>query len=182
MGKNILVLTGSPRKNGNTEKLADAFIKGAKGAGHTVIKIRTADKNIKGCIDCKTCFSKGTPCSFNDDFNTEIAPNLEQADILALVTPMYWFSFPSQIKPAIDKIYSYLIGNKLLKIKETALLVCGGDKDETYYEGLVSSYKLISRFMNWEDRGTVIVKGLHDKDEILATDGLERAKEFGNNI
>ena len=58
MSKNILVLTGSPRKNGNSDQLADAFIAGAQRAGHTTVKYTTADKNIKGCIDCKTCFSR----------------------------------------------------------------------------------------------------------------------------
>ena len=78
MGKNILVLTGSPRKGGNSEKLADAFIAGAQEAGHTVMKYTTADKTIKGCIDCKTCFKKGTACSIPDDFN-ELAPHLAAA-------------------------------------------------------------------------------------------------------
>lgn len=181
MSKNILILTGSPRKGGNSDKLADAFIAGAQQAGHKTVKYTTSDKNIKGCIDCKTCFSKGRACSILDDFN-ELAPLIEQADMIVYATPLYWFSFPMQLKAAIDKFFSFFIGQKTLKIKECALLVCGGEKDESNYEGIIQSYKLIGRFLNWEDRGIVLVPGLHDKDDILKTDGLQRAESLGQKI
>ncbi|MDF2875333.1 MAG: ywqN 4 [Sporomusa sp.] len=181
MSKNILVLTGSPRKGGNTDKLADAFIDGAQQAGHTTVKFTTADKHIKGCIDCQTCFSRGSACSVPDDF-ANLAPLLEQADMVVFVTPMYWFSFPVQLKAAIDKLYSYLISKRTLKIKECALLVGGGVQDETMFEGIVKSYKLIAEFLNWKDSGVIIVLGLHDKDDILKTDGLKRAETLGKNI
>lgn len=181
MAKNILVLTGSPRKGGNSDKLADAFIVGAQQAGHRIVKYITADKKIKGCIDCKTCFSKGVPCSIPDDFN-ELAPLLEQADMVVFATPLYWFSFPTQLKAAIDKLFSFFIGKRALKITGCILLVCGGEKDESNYEGIVKSYRLIARFLNWQDRGIVIVPGLHDKNDILKTDGLKRAEELGENI
>lgn len=181
MSKNILVLTGSPRKDGNSDKLADAFIAGARQVGHTTVKYTTADKKIKGCIDCQTCFQNGTACSVPDDFN-ELAPLLEQADMVVFATPLYSFSFPSQLKAAIDKFYSYLISKRTLKVKECALLVSGGAKDETKFEGIVKSYKLIAEFLNWKDSGVIIVPGLHDKDDILKTDGLKRAEALGKNI
>lgn len=181
MSKNILVLTGSPRKGGNTEKLAAAFIAGAKQAGHTTVLFTTADKHIKGCIDCQTCFSKGNACSIPDDFN-DLAPLLEQADMVVFATPLYWFSFPVQLKAAIDKFYAYVIAQRPLKIKECALLVSGGTDDETEFEGIVKSYRLIAEFLNWQDSGVVIVTGLHAKDDILKTDGLKRAETFGKSI
>ena len=102
MAKNILVLTGSPRNGGNTDQLADAFIAGAQWAGHTVTKYATADKNIKGCMDCKACFANGGVCVIPDDFPT-LAPLMEQADMVVFATPLYWFSFPAQLKAAIDR-------------------------------------------------------------------------------
>ena len=181
MSKNILVLTGSPRKGGNTDKLADAFIAGAQQAGHTVVRFSTADKNIKGCIDCQTCFSRGSACSIPDDFAL-LAPLVDQADMIVFASPLYWFSFSVQIKSAIDKLYSFLIGKQPLKIKECALLVCGGGPDLRTYDGIVTSYKLIAEFLEWQDSGIVIVPGLHDKDEILKTDGLQRAEALGKSI
>jgi multimeric flavodoxin WrbA len=181
MSKNILVLTGSPRKSGNSDKLADAFIAGAQQKGHTTVKFTTADKHIKGCIDCQTCFSKGSACSVPDDF-AKLAPLLEQADMVVFATPLYWFTFPVQLKAAIDKFYSFVIGKKPLKVKECALLVCGGGTDLNVYDGLVRSDKLIANFLSWTDSGVIIVPGLHDKDEILKTDGLQKAQTLGKNI
>lgn len=181
MSKNILVLTGSPRKGGNSDQLADAFIAGAQQAGHTVVKYATGDKQIKGCRACNTCFSKGTACSIPDDFN-ELAPLVENADMIAFATPLYWFSFPAQLKAAIDKFFSFLIGQKTLKIKKAVLLVCAGDKNEAGFEGIVTTYKLITGHMGWKDSGTILVPGLMAKDDILKTDGLIRAEKLGNCI
>ncbi|MBJ6726687.1 flavodoxin family protein [Geomesophilobacter sediminis] len=181
MPKNILVLTGSPRKGGNTDKLADAFIAGAQKAGHTTVRYATADKHIRGCVDCQTCFSKGVACSFADDFNA-LAPLVEQADMLVLATPLYWFSFPTQLKAAIDKFYAFFIGNRPLKIKECALVVSGGDSEVRKFDGIVTSYQLIAEFLGWKDSGIVIVPGLHDKDDVLKTDGLQRAEALGQSL
>lgn len=181
MSKNILVLTGSPRKGGNSDKLADAFIAGAQQAGHTTQKYTTADKKIKGCMDCKTCFSTGVACSIPDDFN-ELAPLVEQADMIVFATPLYFFSFPGQLKDAIDKFFSFYFGKRALKIKDCALLACAADPNESSFEGLVTSYKLIAGHWSWKDNGTILVSGVHDKDDILKTDGLKRAEELGKNI
>jgi multimeric flavodoxin WrbA len=140
MSKKILVLTGSHRKGGNSDRLADAFINGAKQAGHEVVKFSTADKHIKGCIGCNTCFSTGTACSVTDDF-AELAPILEQVDVIVFATPVYWFTFPVPLKAAIEKFYSYFSTKRPMKIKECALLACGGIWQEpTKYDGIVKSY------------------------------------------
>ena len=102
--------------------------------------------------------------------------------MVVFVTPLYWFSFPTQLKAAIDKLYSFLIGKKTLKIQECALLVCGGDPNESSYEGVVTSYKLIAKFLGWKNSGVIIVPGLHDKNDVLNTNGLQRAETFGKNI
>ena len=180
MAKNILVLTGSPRKGGNTDQLADAFIAGAQRAGHTVTKYATADKNIKGCIDCKSCFANAGVCVIPDDFPA-LAPLMEQADMVVFATPLYWFSFPAQLKAAIDRFYSLFLGNRALKEKECALIAGCGDS-EAAFAGMVKSYQLIAEFLNWRDRGMVLVPELHDKDAVLKTAGLQKAETLGQNI
>ncbi len=181
MGKNILVLTGSPRVSGNSDLLADAFIKGAEQAGHDVINCAVGRKNIMGCTGCDTCYSKGMPCSFDDDFN-DIAPLFEKAEMIVFVTPLCWFTFSTQLKAAIDKIRSFYIGKKELKIKESMLMVCGATRDDTHYEGIISSYKSITRYLNWTDRGHLIVPGVLKKGDILSTDYLALAERMGHNI
>ena len=98
--KNILVLTGSPRKGGNSDLMADAFIKGAIAKGHQVIKFETAKKVIGGCKACDKCWSLGTACVFRDDF-AELEPLIEKADVIVLATPLYWFNMSAQIKPRL---------------------------------------------------------------------------------
>jgi multimeric flavodoxin WrbA len=181
--KNILVLTGSPRKNGNSDRMADAFIKGALSVGHEVTKFETAWKEIKGCKACKTCWSKGKPCTFQDDFD-ELAPLLEEADVIVFSTPLYWFSFPTQIKAAIDKMYSYVGKNckRPLKIKESVLLVCGADEGMDVFEGIIASYKQIAHYMKWEDKGVLAVPKVNEKGVIEETDALMKAEEKGRSL
>lgn len=181
MKKNVLVLNGSPRVGGNSDLLADAFIKGATKSGHEVVKCEVGRKNIKGCIACNTCYSKGTPCSFHDDFNN-IAPLIEKADVIVFATPLYWYSFSSQLKAAIDKMYSFIIGEKKLNIKESMLLVCGEENNESAFDGIITTYKLICSYQKWTDRGQLVVPGVLDKGDILSTDYLVRAEEMGRNI
>ena len=58
MSRNIVVLSGSPRPEGNTERLASAFIDGAKSAGNNVRVFETADMKIGGCKGCEHCFKE----------------------------------------------------------------------------------------------------------------------------
>lgn len=181
MKKNILVLTGSPRVGGNSDVLADAFIKGATKAGHEVVKCEAGKKNIMGCKACNACYSKGKPCLFDDDFNS-IAPLMEKTDVIVFVTPLYWSTFSAQLKAAIDKMYSFIIGGKELKIKESMLLVCGEADDESQFNGIISTYKLIADYQKWTDRGNLIVPGVSNKGDILSTKYLALAEKMGYDI
>ena len=81
MGKKIVVIPGSPRKNGNSFAMTDAFIQAAESKGHTVTRFDAAMKAVGGCRACETCFSTGKACTFDDDFNT-IAPAILEADAI----------------------------------------------------------------------------------------------------
>jgi multimeric flavodoxin WrbA len=181
--KNILVLTGSPRKGGNSELLADAFIKGAIKKGHTVNKFETAFKNIQGCKACDACWSNGKACVFEDDF-MELVPFLNVAEVMVLCTPVYWFGMTAQIKLAIDKLYSYVkpsCPNKL-KIKESCLITCAGDPGEEIFEGVVGTYKGIVNYLKWKDRGILTAPSVHGAGEVLKTDFVSKAEELGKSI
>ncbi len=181
MKKNIVIITGSARKGGNSDLMADAFIEGATGSGHIATKFEAGRKNITGCIACNTCFSKGVACSLMDDFN-ELAPILESADMLVLCTPLYWFTFTAQIKAAIDKIYSFMIGKRALKIKEAALLVCAETDYIKDFDGILKTYELILNYTEWKDKGRLFIPNVNKIDDIKKTDGLEKARKLGQNI
>lgn len=87
MGKKIVVITGSPRKNGNSFAMTDAFIKAAEAKGHTVTRFDAAMMKLGGCRACETCYKTGKACSFDDDFNT-IAPAVLEAGTAAENVPV----------------------------------------------------------------------------------------------
>ena len=63
MGKNIVVITGSPRRNGNSFAMTDAFIRAAQEKGHTVTRFDAAFRKVGGCRACETCYRTGKACS-----------------------------------------------------------------------------------------------------------------------
>lgn len=123
---NVLVVTGSPRKQGNSNKLAAAFTRGAEKAGHTVVRYATAHRKIGGCKACRACFSRGAACVFPDDFN-ELAEQMQRADAIVFATPLYWFSFPATLKAAINKFNAFHVAGVRLPITHSVLMMCGAD-------------------------------------------------------
>ena len=93
MSKKIVVITGSPRKDGNSFAMTDAFIRAAQAKGHTITRFDAAMMKIGGCHACETCFKTGKACSFDDDFNL-IAPAVLEADALVFTMPVYWYFHP----------------------------------------------------------------------------------------
>lgn len=183
VGKYVLVLTGSPRRNGNSETLADAFIKGARGKGHEVVKFDTAANIMMGCRACDACWSKGEACAFKDAF-TDLAPHLPKADVLVLASPLYWFSFSGQIKSAIDKFYAFMgpASPVKLKLKEAVLLMCAEDHRPEAFSGAVGSYKEMCNFLELTDRGVITVTGVGKVGDIAGNAALKEAEELGAAI
>lgn len=180
MHKSILVMTGSPRKGGNSEMLAEAFARGATSRGHSVTLFRAAAKNIGGCKACGACWNKGRACSFTDGF-TELEPLVESADAVVFVSPLYWFGFSAQIKAAIDRLNAYDSAKALrpLKVRESALLVCGAGEDAHIFDGIISTYKSMLHYMGWADNGVLAVTGVQEKGEIAKGHALAQAEALG---
>lgn len=180
-GKNVLVITGSPRLDGNSDRLADAFIDGAVSAENNIVRFDTGRMNIGPCKACGECYKKDGACAVSNGFNT-IAPEIIKSDVIVFVTPMYWFSFTAQIKNVIDKMYSFYKAGKDITGKECLLIVCGASTDECDYEGISTTYKLMANYLKWEDKGILIVPGVSEKGDIKNTDYLDKAEELGRNI
>lgn len=187
MAKNIVVIGGSGRRKGNSELLADAFAKGATAAGHTVSRFEPAADRIQGCIGCDACWSKGKPCVFDDGFD-RLAPLLEKADVIVLSGPVYWYTFSTLLKSAIDKLYAYYgtIAMEKAKTKpaisECVLLMTAEDTDEGAFQPSVDSYHKIAGLNGWKDRGCVLVHGVGKKGDILGNDGLAQAEKLGREL
>jgi Multimeric flavodoxin WrbA len=183
MGKNILILTGSPRKNSNSGMLAAAFAEGAKGAGHEVTMFDTAANVVKGCRACDMCWSKGHACVFEDGFR-DLAPLLAKADALVLAAPLYWYTFPAQIKAAIDKIYAFSMpaSKQKLMMKEAVLLMSAEEERKEAFAGSVVTFKEICALLGLEERGTITIGGVHAAGAIAGNPGLAEAKNLGASM
>ena len=179
MSNNIVLLSGSPRKGGNTDRLATAFKEGAESAGKNVTLFKVADMKIGGCLGCGHCFEEKGVCVQKDDM-LQILNALRKADALVLASPVYYFGATAQIKLAIDRTYALL--SEKTPIKRAALLMTCGDSSDDAAEGAVVMYNHIRRYSKWEDAGVIIVAGLHEQGEIDGRTELEQARKLGQEI
>lgn len=101
MAKNILILSSSPRRGGNSDALCDEFSRGALESSNTVEKICLADKKIAYCSACYACRSLGE-CVQKDDMSG-ILEKMVAADVIVMATPVYFYSMCAQMKTLIDR-------------------------------------------------------------------------------
>lgn len=181
MSKKVVVITGSPRKNGNSFVMTESFIKAAQEKGHSVTRFDAAMMEIGGCRACETCFSTGKACTFDDDFN-KIAPAILEADALVFTMPVYWYSIPAQIKGVIDRIYSLVVGGKDISGKECALIACCEEEDLSVLDGVRIPMERTAALNKWTMVGEVLVPGVLKPGDIQKTNGCEQAAALAEKI
>ena len=181
MSKKIVVITGSPRKNGNSFAMTKAFIDAAEAKGHTITRFDAAMRKIDGCHACETCFSTGKACSFDDDFNI-IAPAILEADVVVFTMPVYWYSIPAQIKGVIDRIFSLVIGGKDIAGKGCALITCCEEDDMSVMDGVRIPIERMAALNKWKMAGEVLIPGVLNPGDIDKTDGCKKAAELADMI
>lgn len=174
MSKKIVVITGSPRKNGNSFAMTDAFIQAAQAKGHTVTRFDAAMMKIGGCHACETCYKTGKACSFDDDFNT-IAPAILEADAVVFTMPVYWYSIPAQIKGVIDRMFSFVVGGKSIAGKECAIIACCEEAEMDVMDAVRIPLERSAALMKWDMVGEVLVPGVLNAGDIAKTDGCAQA-------
>ena len=181
MSKKIVVITGSPRKKGNSFAMTDAFIRAAEEKGHTVTRFDAAMMKIGGCHACETCYKTGKACSFDDDFNI-IAPAVLEADAVVFTMPVYGYSIPSQIKGVIDRLYSLVVGGKDIAGKECALIACCEEDDMSVLDGVLMPYQKSIALLKWTSIGEVLIPGVLAVGDIDKTDGCQQAAALADRI
>ena len=174
----ILVITGSPRKDGNSNTLADSFIKGAQEAGHSVVRFDSAFKNVHPCIACNKCGMNGE-CVFKDDFEF-IRDNIVDADAVVFATPMYYFGISAQIKAVIDRFYA--INGQIHVPKKAVLIMTYADTSAKEAQPIISNYETLLNYLGWSDAGRVIASGVWTEGSVNQTQYPKQAYELGKNI
>lgn len=177
----ITVITGSPRKDGNSFAMTEAFIKEAEKKGHTVTRFDAAFMKIGGCHACMTCYKTGKACSFDDDFNI-IAPSILDADAVVFTMPVYWYSIPSQIKGVIDRLFSLVVGGKDIAGKKCALITCCEEHDNSVMDGVRIPIERSAALLKWDIVGEVLVPGVLNVGDIQHTDGCSQAAALADKF
>lgn len=179
MSKAVLVISTSPRKNGNSDALADAFIRGAQQAGNQVEKINLYDKTIGFCKGCLTCQSTQR-CIINDDASA-IAQRMLTADVIVFATPIYYYGMCGQMKTLLDRANPLYSAD--YRFRDIYLLAAAAEEDEHTVDGAVTGLQgWIDCFEKARLAGTVFAGGVTAVGEIQNHPALEKALELGQHV
>ena len=155
--KKILILNGSPRKNGATASLAKALTEGAKESGNEIKEDYITSMNIKACIGCDTCLRTHAGCVQKNDDMAIIYEDMLWADVVVFVSPVYWGTITGQLKIVFDRLFAWFnkVGFENAQ-KESVLLMTarGGD-----YSMARDFYGILTKYLGWTDLGTILGAG-----------------------
>ena len=170
----ILVLNGSPRPQGNTAAMVEAFTKGARESGHEVTVINVCQKEIRGCLACEYCHTKGDGRCIQQDDMQEVYPLLDEAEMIVLASPIYYHGFTGQLQCAINRIYAL---DKPKHLKKAALIMSSGS--DHVYSGAIYEYQnSFLQYLKLEDMG---IYSAYDK-QIKSPEKLEELYQFGKSL
>ena len=159
---NILILQGSPRANGNTAWMAEEYKKAAEAAGHQVTLVNVAKKKINGCLACEYCHTKGNGACIQKDDMQELYPLMNEAEVLVLAAPIYYFTLCAQIQAPIQRMYCV---NKPTMVKKMALLM--SSYSPNVYDGAIAEFRDICNYWQVENMGFVSAKIDEQKTEAI---------------
>lgn len=179
MKKTILAISTSPRKNGNSETLVDAFIKGAAEAGNQVEKITLYDKTVGFCKGCLAC-QKTQRCVIRDDADA-IAQKMRTADVLVFATPIYYYEMCGQMKTMLDRANPLYAAD--YAFRDVYMLSTAAEDEAGVDSRAVSGLEgWIACFEKARLAGTVFAGGVNEVGDIQNHPSLKKAYEMGKNV
>lgn len=173
--KNILIISSSPRKNGNSQMLCEQFKKGAEEKGHTVILIRLMEKKIGFCRACDGCMRNDGTCVLNDDME-EILKLFQKADVLVLATPVYFYGISAQMKTFIDRTYP--IWQHLGK-KEVYYIISAGLGEDILERSLGDLDGFVEHLEEYRIAGRIYATDVMEAGLVKNLDVFEKAYQMG---
>lgn len=177
--KKILVLTSSARVKGNSDLLADEFIRGAQERGHEVEKINLSRQSIKGCLGCNACQRNVGVCVQKDDA-IEIMQKMVDADAVVFASPVYYYDVNAQMKLLWDRTYSQLT---TWKDKTVYFITTGAAEEPSYFNHIIEGVKLyIGCFENITLGGYVLGLGTMAKGDVKNNKAMEEAYQMGKSV
>ena len=162
--KKILILNGSPRKNGSTAALIKAFAEGAKEAGNEIREEYIHGMGIKNCIGCDSCMKTHKGCVQKDEGMAKIYEDLSWCDVIVFASPVFFGYFTAQLKAVIDRMWAWfnLPGNFGIQ-KDCVLIMTSRGED---YSLALSQYGVYP-MIGWTDLGHVLGAGKEEEAKKL---------------
>ena len=178
--KKVLILSGSPRRGGNSDVLCDRFMQGAVAAGNEVEKIFVAGKKIAPCLGCYFCKNHGGRCAINDDMG-EVLEKILAADVLVLSSPVYFYSISAQLKAVIDRTVARWTE---LANKELYYIATAAEEDDDTLDTTLACFHGFAKCIEvYEEKGTLYGKGLYEKGAVFdRPELLQIAYEMGESV
>jgi multimeric flavodoxin WrbA len=184
----MLIVLGSPRKNGNSETLAKAVAEGLAGERGTVEYVRLNDLSLRPCQGCGGCDKTGI-CVVKDDMGA-IYEQVDAADRLLVVSPVYFYALTAQTKIFTDRFQARWARRYLQKVRfkegegrRGYLLATAATKGARVFECSQLSARYLFDAMDMECGESLLLKGVDKRKDILKhPQELERAREFGRKI
>ena len=179
MAKKICVIKTSLRYSSNSDRLADAFIQGAKESGNSVEEISLKDKNIAFCKGCLACLKLGE-CVIKDDANS-ITEQIKQADVIVWATPIYYYEMSGQMKVMIDRANSLYETD--YQFRDVYLLSTAAENEEGVDSRAINGLKgWVACYPKSHFVGSVFAGGVDGPNTIKDHPALKTAYEMGKAI
>lgn len=179
MSKNVLVLSASPRRGGNSDLLCDQFIMGAKEAGHQAEKIFLRDKEINYCVACDSCLKNEGVCDFKDDM-VEILDKMIDSDVLVMATPVYFYTMNAQMKALIDRTYPKY--TQMID-KDIYLIATAANPDKEAMKRTIDGFiGFTSLLPGAEEKGIIYGTGAWNIGDIKGSSTMSEAYEMGKTV
>ena len=172
----IVILTGSPRKGGNTDIMAKTFADAA-AEHHTVTMLNIAALNIRGCLGCGYCWKHSGECVQKDDM-AQVWAQLNDADMVVFASPIYWFDITAQMKTVIDRLYAG--GSTGFHFHKTALLLDAGA--DHVFDAAIAQYKAMTAYLKWENMGIICVPNMENKGSMTAAPQLAEVVKLAQSL
>jgi len=183
----VLGLYGSPRREGNSEVLMKAFLQGAAETGAAVEEIFLREQKISPCMEIYHCFKDGT-CPIKDDMRG-VYDKLLEADVVALASPVFFYSVSAQAKAMIDRTQALWARRYVLKDdfpggnRQGVLLSTGATRGRLLFVGSRLVAKYFFDAINVRYAAELLVRGVDEKGAINGRpEVLEEARDLGRRL
>jgi multimeric flavodoxin WrbA len=108
----VLVVSSSPRRNGNSRLLAEAALEGAREAGHEAELVHLDDHMRHFLRDCRECRDANGRCTIDDGYEELLRERVLPAEGIVFASPIYWYGVSGQLKTYFDRIFCFIAASE----------------------------------------------------------------------